>query len=123
MNDRPRVMIVDDDELLRETLAELVESEGLQAVLAENGEDALRRLRAEPHPRFIVLDLMMPLMSGVEFRRVQLTDPELSNIPVVILSAAHDARTIGEDLRAYDCFSKPIDLDRFVAVMKALCSS
>lgn len=115
------MLIVDDDDVLRETLGDLVESEGYRSALAENGSVALDRLRSDDHPSLIVLDLMMPVMSGQDFRAAQLADPKIAPIPVVVLSAAHDARQVCAELGALDCFSKPIDLDRFLAVVRKVC--
>lgn len=114
-------MIVEDDDVLREALGELMETEGYEPALAKNGTDALAQLASGPLPALIVLDLMMPGMSGQEFRRAQLADPRLATIPVIVVSASHTARRICAELGAADCFSKPIDLDRLVTAVRAAC--
>ena len=84
-----RILLVDDDTDLREALAELLIDEGFQVAQASNGLDALDALD-EQAPDLIVLDYMMPVMSGPEFRAQQRARPAFAAIPVVLLSAAND---------------------------------
>src|SRR5215212_2491309 len=84
---RGDVMVVEDDFTIRETLRELLEDEGYRVTQASNGAEALACLRTNGTPRLILLDLMMPVMDGVEFRRALQKDPRLSDIPMVVLSA------------------------------------
>ena len=87
-NDNKLIMVVDDDEDIRFAMSDTLEAEGYRVVLAEDGVDALAKLRAlEAPPSVILLDLMMPNMDGWEFRAAQRSDPALASIPVVILSA------------------------------------
>ena len=81
--DEPRILIVEDDRAIREPLSVLLRGEGYRVSLAENGQEALRKLRTEPSPDIIVLDLRMPVMDGWEFRAIQQQDPLLGLIPVV----------------------------------------
>lgn len=87
-----RLLLVDDDTDLREALAELLEDEGFLVVQASNGLEALDALDAldAQAPDLIVLDYMMPVMSGPEFRTQQRARPAFAAIPVVLLSAAND---------------------------------
>jgi CheY-like chemotaxis protein len=88
MNEPTIVMIVDDDPDIRETLRGILEEEGLQAIEAAHGQEALDLLRgASSLPHMILLDLGMPVMNGMVFREQQLADPRLAEIPVVIISA------------------------------------
>src|SRR5262245_54448858 len=82
------ILIVDDDEAIRESLCDILSDEGRPAVAVANGEQALDFLRTEPRPCVILLDLMMPVMDGATFRARQLEDPTLSTIPVAIITAA-----------------------------------
>ena len=82
------VLIVDDDLPVRTALKELFETEGYAVALAANGRAALNHLRKGLRPSVILLDLMMPVMDGWDFRHEQLADPDARNIPVVILTAA-----------------------------------
>ncbi len=85
------VMVVEDDALIREMVMQLLAGEGFDAVGASNGEEALRRLRQDRlMPSLILLDLMMPVMNGWQFRAQQLEDPALAGIPVVVMSATDD---------------------------------
>ncbi len=83
------VMVVEDDHALRESMSELLEAEGFNPVCGENGREALYFLRAQMLD-VILLDLMMPVMSGWQFREHQLQDARLSSIPVIIVSAMED---------------------------------
>ena len=88
-------------------MAQLLSLEGFRAATAANGREALEYLQGpDEKPDVILLDLMMPVMDGWQFREAQLHDPELSNIPVVVLSAVKD-----EKVSAKRHFSKPCDLD------------
>ena len=68
------ILIVEDDRAIREPLSVLLRGEGYRVSLAENGQEALRKLRTEPSPDIIVLDLRMPVMDGWEFRAIQKQD-------------------------------------------------
>ncbi len=98
-------MVVEDDHLIREAIVEALDEEGFDVIEAANGREALDKLHAR-RASLVLLDLMMPVMDGWQFREEQLHDPELSTIPVVVLSAAQDAR-----VPADRHFSKPCDLD------------
>ena len=82
------VLIIDDDLPVRTALKELFETEGYAVALAATGHAALNHLRKGLRPCAILLDLMMPVMDGWDFRNEQLADPALKDIPVVILTAA-----------------------------------
>jgi CheY-like chemotaxis protein len=88
------VLVVDDDAAWREVVVELLALDGVEAVGAGNGLEALRRLRRERlRPDAIVLDLSMPVLSGWQFRDEQLRDPTLRDIPVVVCSGDDLGRT------------------------------
>jgi CheY-like chemotaxis protein len=99
------VMVVEDDHLIRQVIAEALEEEGFDVVEAANGKEALEALRSA-HPSLILLDLMMPVMNGWEFRRAQLADPHIADIPVIVLSALKD-----HQVEAQKSFTKPFDLE------------
>lgn len=94
-----RVLVVEDDVDLRETLADLLAGEGFQVSCASNGREALDALERQ-RVDVIVLDLMMPVMSGSEFRAAQLARPHLAGIPVILASAAASAQLEGVDASA-----------------------
>ena len=81
------VMIVEDDDGICESLAELLESWELVTLVAKGGEAALQMLRGGCRPALILLDLKMDGLSGWDFRRAQMDDPALNRVPVVIMTA------------------------------------
>ena len=117
----PSVLVVDDDPDVRVLLETYLELEGFVVLTASNGIDALARLR-HTKPSVILLDLMMPVMDGVEFRKRQQTFPELRDIPVVCLSARHDAQQTARLLGVADCVGKPFELETLAAVLRRHCA-
>jgi len=95
---------------VRLLLATVLEMDGAQVLTAANGREGLR-LASAHLPSLIVLDLMMPVMDGEGFRRAQLADQEISAIPVVVISAHHDAAAIAGRIGAAGYLTKPLDLD------------
>ena len=88
------ILVVDDERDIRESLGDLLREEGYDVIEAQNGVEALARLRENTHvsPCVIVLDLMMPVMDGYQFRAEQLRDSALAGIPVVVVSAEGNVR-------------------------------
>ena len=115
---QPLVLVVEDHADLRDMLTVLLESEGFSVETAKNGAEALKRLEAG-RPSVILLDLMMPVMSGDEFRTRQLADPRYSDVPVICMTAAHDGRARAETLRAQAYFQKPLDFDQLLGAVRA----
>jgi CheY-like chemotaxis protein len=105
---RRRVLVVEDDGLIRESLVEALEDHGYQVTGVANGRDALDVLATLPRPDVILLDLMMPVMDGRSFRDHQLRDPALAAIPVLVLSAASDVARAGAEMRAAGVLRKPV---------------
>jgi CheY-like chemotaxis protein len=113
------VLVVDDDQDIRDALCELLEEEGYRAVAAANGQDALVYLKSREPPCVILLDLMMPIMDGWEFRRRQQHDPELASIPVVVITAAGDYRA--STIAAERVLPKPLQLDHVLEALQQYC--
>jgi CheY-like chemotaxis protein len=113
------ILIVEDDADLREMMAQLLALEGFRAEAVANGRDALDYLEKGDCPDLILLDLMMPVMDGWEFRRRQRADPELAHVPVVILSALDQARAA--DLGGPAFLKKPLDFDRLLELVRRYC--
>jgi CheY-like chemotaxis protein len=109
---RRTVLVVDDDELVRESLSLALELEGYATVLAAHGIDALIALRTGTRPDLILLDLEMPVMPGWEFRERQLADPAFRDIPVVVVSSSH--RQVSANRR----LTKPFDLDHLLRTVR-----
>ncbi|HXJ19029.1 MAG TPA: response regulator [Polyangia bacterium] len=82
------VLVIEDDPDVRSALAELLAGEGYQVSATADGAEALDTLRGGLLPSVIVLDLMMPKVDGWDFRRAQLEDPSLAQVPVVLLTAS-----------------------------------
>jgi CheY-like chemotaxis protein len=116
MPDAAPIFVVDDDLDLRETLGELLAEEGYDTRLLENGRAALELLRAGVRPRLILLDLMMPEMSGWEFRERQLRDDVLRAIPVVVMTASRGF----EDgaLAAAEVLLKPVGVSEILGAVE-----
>ena len=119
------VMVVEDDRDTREVVRLILEMGGIAVTEASDGFEALDRLhklRAENPllPCAIVLDIMMPRCSGTEFRRRQLEDPLISDVPVIVLSAIADQMRF-DDLEAYANVAKPFDPDQLVRVVREAC--
>ena len=117
-----RVLLVDDDFGILDGVADFLEGEGFAVVSASNGIDALNHLRSGLRVNVIVLDVMMPMMDGWDFRAEQLGDPSLRDIPVVVISACGFTRdTLQHQFKAYDVLAKPLDLESFSRVLKGVC--
>jgi signal transduction histidine kinase len=112
------LLVVEDDADIREALDGLLSMEGFRVTGCSNGREALDWLRASPKPDLILLDLMMPIMDGWQFRVAQKDDPELANIPVLALSADSTAKAAAIDAEAY--LKKPVDYDTLIATIDRL---
>lgn len=109
------VLIVDDDESLRDSLHDVVSDQGCGALFAADGIEAVRLLRSEdqPKPCLILLDLHMPSMDGVAFPEEQRRDPPLAAIPVIIITAERRS-----DIGGIATLRKPLDIARPVAAIR-----
>jgi CheY-like chemotaxis protein len=128
MSSQGHVLIVEDDRDTREMLVTLLGDEGFHAVAAEDGLEALHLLRTVRHrapemPCLVLLDLRMPRLSGHEFRRAQLADPNVAGVPIVIMSGAIDAEAWAQALGAVAALTKPIDFDRLLEVVRLYCTN
>jgi CheY-like chemotaxis protein len=111
------VLIVEDDADLREMMAQLLSLEGLSVA---NGREALEYLRnGHERPNVILLDLMMPVMDGWEFRRKQQADPAVADVPVIVLSALDPSRAAAVAADAF--LKKPLDFDRLLQLVRSYC--
>jgi CheY-like chemotaxis protein len=113
------VLIVEDDADLRDMMAQLLALEGFQTATVANGREALEYLQQGAAPDLILLDLMMPVMDGFEFRRQQQADPAMANVPVIVLSALDQHRTA--DVSADAFLKKPLDFDRLLVLVRRFC--
>jgi len=115
------VLVVDDDLATREALAFILGAEGYRVTTADDGRDALDQLHHDNPTDLIVLDLMMPVMDGWQFREEQLGDPQVADIPVIVCSAAGRVREQAAALHAAAYLDKPVDPQALVAVVHRSC--
>src|SRR3954463_5759528 len=102
------ILIIDDDPPILSGLSEFLQAEGYNVVVAGHGRAALDQLRRGLRPCVIVLDLMMPVMDGWDFRREQLKDAELREIPVIVITAAgFSEASLRKQLGAVELVPKP----------------
>ncbi len=119
MTERPTIFIVEDDSDTREMLGRFLELEGFAVESAANGAQALNRLSGGVRANLILLDLMMPVMDGWQFRKEQIRRAELADIPVIVVSAAGRDRLERIDADAY--LSKPVDLEELLKRVSQYC--
>jgi len=117
--DPPRsILIVEDDEAIRETLRLALELEGYSVRTASNGKEGIDALPEMPRPCMILLDLMMPVMDGWAFVKALRLDMELASIPVVVVTAFSER---ARDIRAEAIIKKPVDLDSMYEIVRGFC--
>ena len=110
------VLVIDDDPAVRDLLQRFLNKEGFRVASAAGGEEGLR-LASALHPAAITLDVLMPGMDGWAVLTALKADPELADIPVIMLTIVDD-KNLGYALGAADYLTKPIDRDRLVAVLQ-----
>jgi CheY-like chemotaxis protein len=117
------VLLVEDDVAISEAFAQILEDEGYNVARALNGQIALDYLRAGGlRPQVILLDLMMPVLNGYEFRAEQLRDPGIADIPVIVVSADRGAKLAAGTLRVQHVLVKPVDIGRLLDTVADLCT-
>jgi two-component system, sensor histidine kinase and response regulator len=115
VNQIPRVLVVDDEVDVRESLREILEDEGYDVALAADGRRGLEGLRQNP-PCAVILDIIMPVMSGVEMYAEMQKDPTLAGIPVIISTSDPSRAPSGVLI-----MKKPIHLPRLIAALDTYC--
>ena len=110
------VLVIDDEAAVRDLMQRFLAKEGFRVVTAAGGEEGLRRAR-ELRPDAITLDVMMPGMDGWAVLSALKADPDVADIPVVMLTIVDD-QNLGYALGASDYLTKPIDRERLVTVLK-----
>ena len=111
-----RVLVVDDNARALRAMSEILEFEGFSVLTAQNGSDALNKMRTAGHISLVLLDLGMPVMDGWEVLRRKRDDPGIAEIPVVVLSAVPPLSLDGAD----EVLRKPVDLGPFVDTVRRL---
>jgi CheY-like chemotaxis protein len=111
------VLLVDDDEELRGTIGAVLQAEGFDVLEARNGLHALQQLMRTPLPGAILLDMVMPVMSGFEFLEYKAQDPRISSLPVIAISAYEKVAAIPGVVKLV---SKPFDLAELLQLLRAV---
>jgi CheY-like chemotaxis protein len=120
---RRGVLVVDDDFDIQDVVRLLLEDEGFPVVTAGNGQEAIEQLRRGLDPCLILLDLMMPVMDGWQFRAAQQQDPALASIPVIVFSAGGraTAAAAASSMGAVGYLAKPIDFEALLETVQRHC--
>jgi CheY-like chemotaxis protein len=116
-----RILVVEDDEAIRETIAELLEGEGYGVARAADGAEALEQLQSTGGADLILLDLMMPVMDGWELRDRLRSDPRLARIPVVLVSADDALERQARRMGVQGWLAKPFDIEHLLGTVNRLC--
>lgn len=118
-----KILLVEDDQDIRETLIELLESEGYEVVPAENGQIGLDKLSSAPTlPNLILLDLMMPVKDGFQFCAEKEANPKFANLPVVVMSADGHIRQNQLRVNARAYLKKPVDIYEILNIVEKFCT-
>lgn len=116
------VLIVEDDQDVRESIEEVLTLNGYQTLCAENGKEALDRARlSAKKPCVILLDVMMPVMDGWQFRAIQRSDAELGQIPVVVLTAHANAKEAATKMETAGWLRKPVAMRDLLSMVRRFC--
>ena len=116
MNPKP-ILVVDDEPAILEMIAELLGYEGCEVVTTSEGSVAVARAKIDP-PALILLDLMMPGMSGWQVIAALKASPQTRAIPVVLLSARRDLPTTAHELGIVTFLAKPFDIDELLKIVR-----
>ena len=121
MTEHRPVLLIEDHEDIRESMALTLRLMGFAVEEAENGQVALDKLRAGLVPCLILLDLTMPVMDGFMFRRQQLQLAPVADVPVIVYSGLYDVNATIEQLGAVAGFQKPIEPKALVSLVQQHC--
>jgi CheY-like chemotaxis protein len=115
---RCSILVVEDEPELQDVLRVALEADGYHVSVVNNGRDALNHLRTTPTTCLIILDLILPVLSGHRFRAAQLRDRSLAWIPVIILSGGVEAAREARELGARAFVRKPANVDELRAAVR-----
>ena len=122
MTTRRKVLVVEDNEDIRDAVAVSLEDAGYDVSVAANGAIAIDALReSNDLPCLILLDLMMPVMDGVQFLQEMRSDPRLSALPVVVITADGSAITKATALGTHGGLRKPVRLNELLSTVSKYC--
>jgi CheY-like chemotaxis protein len=114
----PWILVVDDDDDIREAIVMLLELDGYQVLGAGDGLQALDEIRGRGRPNMILLDLRMPRMNGEELAATLHADPTLAAVPIVVLSGDTNAADVASAIGARALLRKPVDLSTLLAAVR-----
>jgi two-component system, chemotaxis family, chemotaxis protein CheY len=114
------ILVIDDDQAIRTTVADLLEAEGYTVATAINGADGLTVLD-RVKPALVLLDMRMPILDGWGFARA--VHERGIQVPIVVLTAAHDAYRWAQEINAADVVAKPFDLVDLLDAVERLYTS
>jgi CheY-like chemotaxis protein len=116
------VLVVEDDPDALDAITTILDDAGYDVLRAANGSEALRQLADhEGRCDLILLDLLMPVMNGWDFRRKQKDTPAFAGIPVLLMSAGAHLATVSGELNAAGTVTKPVEVDDLLAVVQRHC--
>jgi len=113
-----KILLIDDDPAIREFTSLTLEAEGFTVVMAADGAEGLQRVRDDA-PDAILLDLMMPVVTGWDFLQRWRQDAAYRFMPVIVMTAYGERMSAGE-LGVQAIFTKPFDLDRLIEKLTSL---
>ena len=120
MADRPHILVVDDDAALLENIAECLAGEGFDVSVARDAEAALARLDRSPRPAVVIIDQLMPGMTGTELMARIRLQPALAGVRLVLVSGLPPARGAGDgDGGADAVLEKPFGVDKLIGMVRA----
>ena len=118
MPDRPHILVVDDDAALLENMAECLSGEGFEVSVARDAASALSRLELDPRPALVIIDQLMPGMTGTELMARIRGRPALAGVRLVLVSGLPPSRSDG-DGDADAVLEKPFGVDELIGTLRA----
>lgn len=114
-----KVLIIEDDKEIAMALSKAIQVSGHESMHAIHGREALSMLESDFQlPDLMIVDIMMPVLNGIEFRKLQLASDKLKHIPIIFLTASKMDRDELMKLSPYESLVKPIDLDDFLKILE-----
>ncbi len=120
MNAPKKILIIEDNETISEILLESLKFEGFEVHTAANGKEGLDYLISNPLPNLILLDFLMPTMTGMEFRSRQLQIPHFACIPVIVMSADSCVKQMCGPLHVRHHLRKPFDFAELLSLIESI---
>jgi CheY-like chemotaxis protein len=118
VSERPLILIIDDDRDVAEAIADALEDEGYATEIAGDGAEALAQIASGARPGAVILDLMMPVMDGWEFR-ARLAKQGMGELPIIVCTADGHASEKAAELKAVGHLRKPPSLTDLIGVVRA----